>query len=108
MLSSGALWAQQAPNIVLQLQTSDTLVHKSVVNQIGNLKKEFPDQFSLRTAQNGDENITNSFITIDSTTYKLGDSKDKSANAAFHRREGAQNLFKQFEILFERSRDLSL
>ena len=43
MLSSGALWAQQAPNIVLQLQTSDTLVHKSVVNQIGNLKKEFPD-----------------------------------------------------------------
>jgi uncharacterized protein len=35
-------FGQQQPKIILQLQSSDTLVHKSIVNQIGNLKKEFP------------------------------------------------------------------
>ncbi len=41
--SSGTLMAQNAPNVVLHLQSSDTLVHKSIVNQIGNIKKEFPN-----------------------------------------------------------------
>lgn len=40
---SGSLMAQSSPRIILQLQSADTLVHKSVVLQIGNLKKEFPD-----------------------------------------------------------------
>ncbi|GIV37499.1 MAG: hypothetical protein KatS3mg032_1878 [Cyclobacteriaceae bacterium] len=35
--------AQQAPRMVLHLQSADTLVHKSVINQVTNLKKEFPD-----------------------------------------------------------------
>ena len=34
--------AQDHPQIILHLQSADTLVHKSIVNQIGNLKKEFP------------------------------------------------------------------
>lgn len=41
--SSGTLMAQNAPSVVLHLQSSDTLVHKSIVNQIGNIKKEFPN-----------------------------------------------------------------
>lgn len=36
-------FAQQQPKVILHLQSADTLVHKSIVNQIGNLKKEFPD-----------------------------------------------------------------
>lgn len=35
--------AQSTTRIVLHLQSSDTLVHKSIVNQIGNLKKAFPE-----------------------------------------------------------------
>ncbi|MBX2968191.1 MAG: DsrE family protein [Cyclobacteriaceae bacterium] len=35
--------AQEAPKIVMHLQTADTLVHKSLVNQITNMKKEIPD-----------------------------------------------------------------
>ena len=35
-------FGQQQPKVVLHLQSSDSLVHKSIVNQIGNLKKEFP------------------------------------------------------------------
>lgn len=35
--------AQESPKIVMHLQTADTLVHKSVVNQITNMKKEIPD-----------------------------------------------------------------
>jgi uncharacterized protein len=35
--------AQNAPKIILQLQSGDTLVHKSVFLQISNLKKVFPD-----------------------------------------------------------------
>jgi uncharacterized protein len=34
--------AQSVPNVVLHLQSADTLVHKSIVNQIANVKKEFP------------------------------------------------------------------
>lgn len=43
MLSSVALMAQNAPKVLLHLQSSDTLVYKSIVNQIDNLKHEFPD-----------------------------------------------------------------
>lgn len=39
---SVTLYAQEPPKVVLHLQTADTLVHKSIVNQIGNIKKEFP------------------------------------------------------------------
>jgi len=35
--------AQQQPKVLLHLQSSDTLVHKSIVNQISNLKKSIPD-----------------------------------------------------------------
>lgn len=35
--------AQETPKIVMHLQTADTLVYKSLVNQITNMKKEIPD-----------------------------------------------------------------
>jgi intracellular sulfur oxidation DsrE/DsrF family protein len=35
--------AQQSAKVVLHLQSSDSLVHKSIVNQISNLKKSLPD-----------------------------------------------------------------
>jgi intracellular sulfur oxidation DsrE/DsrF family protein len=35
-------FAQQKPNVILHLQSSDTAVYKSTVNQIANLKKEIP------------------------------------------------------------------
>ena len=41
--STVTVMAQDAPKIILQLQSSDTLVHKSVYMQIGNIKKVFPD-----------------------------------------------------------------
>jgi uncharacterized protein len=41
-VSVQAAIAQSVPNVVLHLQSADTLVHKSVVNQIANIKKEFP------------------------------------------------------------------
>ena len=40
---AGSLVAQQGPRVVLHLQSADTLVHKSVVNQIGTIKRELPD-----------------------------------------------------------------
>jgi intracellular sulfur oxidation DsrE/DsrF family protein len=36
-------FAQQKPNVIMHLQSSDTLVYKSIVNQIANLKKEIPN-----------------------------------------------------------------
>lgn len=36
-------FAQQKPNVILHLQSSDTLVYKSIVNQIANMKKEIPN-----------------------------------------------------------------
>ena len=42
-VSAALLASAQAPaRVVLHLQSADTLVHKSVVNQISNLKKEIP------------------------------------------------------------------
>ena len=35
--------AQSPARVVMHLQTSDTLVHRSLVNQISNLKMEIPD-----------------------------------------------------------------
>lgn len=35
--------AQSSSKVVLHLQSSDTLVHKSIVNQVSNLKKALPD-----------------------------------------------------------------
>lgn len=35
--------AQQPARVVMHLQSSDTLVHRSIVNQISNMKKEIPD-----------------------------------------------------------------
>jgi hypothetical protein len=43
LLSSSTVWAQQQPKVVMHLQSADTLVYRSVVGQINNLKKEFPD-----------------------------------------------------------------
>lgn len=42
VLISGTLLAQ-SPKVVLQLQSSDTLVHKSVVMQVANIKSAMPD-----------------------------------------------------------------
>ena len=39
----GSLYAQQPSKILLHLQSSDTVVHRSLVNQIGNLKKAIPE-----------------------------------------------------------------
>lgn len=41
--STAALAQPSTPRVVLHLQSADTLVHKSVVNQISNIKKEMPD-----------------------------------------------------------------
>ncbi|MCU0357742.1 MAG: DsrE family protein [Cyclobacteriaceae bacterium] len=35
--------AQSPARVVMHLQSSDTLVYKSIVNQIGNIKKELPN-----------------------------------------------------------------
>ena len=35
--------AQSSTRVILHLQSADSLVHKSIVNQIGNLKKSLPD-----------------------------------------------------------------
>jgi uncharacterized protein len=42
-LSALSSYAQESTKVILQLQTADTLVHKSTVLQINNIKKEFPD-----------------------------------------------------------------
>jgi hypothetical protein len=33
----------QQPSVILHVQTQDTLVYKSIVNQVSNIKKEMPD-----------------------------------------------------------------
>ncbi|MBX2946423.1 MAG: DsrE family protein [Cyclobacteriaceae bacterium] len=38
-----AVFAQQPPRVVMHLQTNDTLVYRSIVNQVSNMKKEIPD-----------------------------------------------------------------
>lgn len=38
-----AVHAQPSPQIILHLQSADTLVHRALVNQVNNLKKEFPN-----------------------------------------------------------------
>lgn len=43
LLASVTSFSQTAPRVILHLQSADTTVHKSVVNQIGNIKKEIPD-----------------------------------------------------------------
>lgn len=43
LLWAGTVFAQQNPKVVLQLQSSDTLVHKSVVMQVSNIKSAMPD-----------------------------------------------------------------
>lgn len=43
LISAVTLTAQDAANIVMHLQSADTVVHRSLVNQIGNLKKEMPN-----------------------------------------------------------------
>ncbi len=40
---ASAAYAQPAARVIMHLQSSDTLVYKSIVNQIGNIKKELPD-----------------------------------------------------------------
>ena len=43
MFTNYASFSQHQPKVILHLQSSDTLVHKSIVNQISNLKKEIPN-----------------------------------------------------------------
>lgn len=42
LVYSFTLHAQNTPKVIMHLQSADTLVHKSIVNQVGNIKKEFP------------------------------------------------------------------
>lgn len=42
LLMTSTVYAQQNPRVVLHLQSADTLVHKSIVNQVANIKKEMP------------------------------------------------------------------
>lgn len=43
LLASFTGFSQTSPKVILHLQSADTSVHKSIVNQIGNIKKEIPD-----------------------------------------------------------------
>jgi hypothetical protein len=43
ILAAASLAAQQPARVVLHLQSADTLVHRALVNQISNMKKELPD-----------------------------------------------------------------
>ncbi len=43
LLSTVISYAQEKPRVLLHLQSADTLVYKSIVNQISNIKKEFPE-----------------------------------------------------------------
>ena len=43
IVASHIAFGQQQPKVILHLQSADTLVHKSIVNQVANLKKEMPD-----------------------------------------------------------------
>lgn len=42
VLISSALHAQQVTRIIMHVQSADTIVHKSLVNQISNLKNQIP------------------------------------------------------------------
>ena len=41
--SAVTVMAQDAPKVILQLQSNDTLVHKSAYLQVANIKKVFPN-----------------------------------------------------------------
>ncbi|MGE0772677.1 MAG: DsrE family protein [Cyclobacteriaceae bacterium] len=43
LIASATALSAQSTQVVLHLQSSDTLVYKSVVNQVGNIKKAIPD-----------------------------------------------------------------
>lgn len=43
ILLSAVVYAQSETKIVLHLQSADTVVHKSLVNQVGNIKKAMPE-----------------------------------------------------------------
>ncbi len=43
ILLSVVVYAQSETKIVLHLQSADTVVHKSLVNQVGNIKKAMPE-----------------------------------------------------------------
>lgn len=43
LLASFTGFSQTSPKVILHLQSADTSVHKSIVNQIGNIRKEIPD-----------------------------------------------------------------
>ena len=42
ILTSTGLYAQNDAKIIMHLQSADTLVHKSMVNQISNIRRELP------------------------------------------------------------------
>jgi uncharacterized protein len=43
LLLSGSVFGQSGSKVVLHLQSADTLVHKSIVMQIANIKSALPD-----------------------------------------------------------------
>ena len=43
LITSLSVHAQTSTRLILHLQSADTLVHRSLVNQISNMKKEIPD-----------------------------------------------------------------
>lgn len=42
-LAALPITAQQSPKVIMHLQSDDTLVYRSLVNQVSNMKKEIPN-----------------------------------------------------------------
>jgi intracellular sulfur oxidation DsrE/DsrF family protein len=60
LFTAATTFAQQNPKVIMHLQSSDSLVHKSIVNQISNIKSELPDaQIELVCHGPGIEFLTN-------------------------------------------------
>lgn len=60
LLLAGTTYAQQNPKVILHLQSADSLVHKSLVNQVVHIKSELPNaQIELVCHGPGIEFLTN-------------------------------------------------
>jgi intracellular sulfur oxidation DsrE/DsrF family protein len=43
LFTTTTTFAQQNPKVIMHLQSADSLVHKSIVNQVSNIKSELPN-----------------------------------------------------------------
>jgi intracellular sulfur oxidation DsrE/DsrF family protein len=59
-LIAGVSFGQQTSRVVLHVQSADSIVHRSIVSQVSNIKKEIPDaQIELVCHGPGIEFLTN-------------------------------------------------